>query len=499
MNYNVIYINYKGKKGKEMYENNEYSFPDFEDTKIESLLKNGNSNKFINSLDDSKINLSKTMVIQKILPVMLTRGLTSIDQSENFFIFSEYKFTPFSFFYNQNKIGFAKGKELKLNFPSPSYIDHCEMNLTANLTKANVFNGLKIEEKLGLVLIDVQISKRFKGLMAKMMKSAVSNFFSRKPVSLPVSIFEPKSMLQRITDYFSFAPEFLLKSSKEDNCLERLKLIITYSISGLYTASKQLKPFNPLLGETFEGVFADNSRVYCEQISHYPTVARFYLKDVDNNYTFHGFYDIATVNKHLGKKITVIQGGPNIVEIKKYNSKIVYNLPKINMLNCDSEVNRSTYWKSVMVFVDTQNGLKAVLKFGKNHSNVNTFEGYIVSFSFPKNYVFNIKEEVVKAKKFFKEKNQVFLSRINGNWLDHIKFDEKVYWNIDDYSPITIKPVEDVIPSDSRFREDLIWLFRCFSAKNEEDKKRFEDFSQNWKYLLEAIQRSDRELRKSKK
>lgn len=317
-------------------------------------------------------------------------------------------------------------------------------------------------------------------------------------MSLPVSIFEPKSTLQRITDYFSFAPEFLGKASIEDNFLERLKLTITYSISGLYTASKQLKPFNPLLGETFEGVFPDDSSVYCEQISHYPTVARFYLKDAKSNYDFHGFYEFGTANKSFGKKLTVTQNGPNTVNFSKYGSKIMYNLPKINMMNCDSDVNRSSYWKSVMVFVDVENGLKAFIKFGKA-PNVNNFEGYIIKFDYPKNYKFNIKDEVTAAKKFLKTKNPQCISKIEGNWLEYINFDDKTYWNIDSHTPSFIKSVEDPIPSDCRFREDLIWLFRCFSTQNGMEKKKYEDFAQNWKCLLENIQRNDRELRKKYK
>lgn len=366
------------------------------------------------------------------------------------------------------------------------------------MSKEAIFMGLRIDEKIGLVLIDEKISQKFKGIMSKMLKTAMSNFFTKKPISLPITIFEPKSTLQRITDYFSFAPQFLTRASKEIDPIERLKLTITFSIAGLYTASKQLKPFNPLLGETFQGVYDDESTIYCEQISHYPTVARFYLKDNNNLYSFHGYYDFISVNKNFGKKLTVAQTGPNIVDYLTHKSSIIYNLPKINMMNCDSDIDRSSYWKSVMVFVDIKNNLKAIIKFGKA-PNVNNFEGYITKFTYPKNYKFNIKEEITNAKKVLKEKNPQFISRIKGNWLLNILFDEKSYWNIDKDKPCTIRPADEVIPSDSRFREDLVWLFRSFNTTNENDKQKYLDLAQNWKYLLENTQRSDRELRKKHK
>lgn len=47
---------------------------------------------------------------------------------------------------------------------------------------------------------------------------------------------------------------------------------------------------------------------------------------------------------------------------------------------------------------------------------------------------------------------------------------------------------QDPLPSDCRFREDLIWLY-----------KKNEDHSQTWKVKLEEQQRHDRALRKKVK
>ena len=67
---------------------------------------------------------------------------------------------------------------------------------------------------------------------------------------MPIKIFEPKSSIQRITDMWASAPNYLKKASQIDDHLERFKLVIGCSISSLYLCTSQYKPFNPILGET---------------------------------------------------------------------------------------------------------------------------------------------------------------------------------------------------------------------------------------------------------
>ena len=50
----------------------------------------------------------------------------------------------------------------------------------------------------------------------------------------------------------------------------------------------QLKPFNPILGETLQSTMPDGSKVYCEHISHHPPITAYTLEDVDGDYVFWG-------------------------------------------------------------------------------------------------------------------------------------------------------------------------------------------------------------------
>jgi hypothetical protein len=58
--------------------------------------------------------------------------------------------------------------------------------------------------------------------------------------------------------------------------------------------------------------------------------------------------------------------------------------------------------------------------------------------------------------------------------LENLIIDNKEYWNIDQFEPMKAFPVPNSLPSDPRYREDLIWL-----------KKENENFSQVWKTRLE--------------
>jgi hypothetical protein len=75
-------------------------------------------------------------------------------------------------------------------------------------------------------------------------------------ISLPIKIFEPRSSIQRICDLWS-AHSYLSAASKCTDPVERMKNVITFSMSSIYLCTSQSKPFNPLLGETHQGTFDD--------------------------------------------------------------------------------------------------------------------------------------------------------------------------------------------------------------------------------------------------
>jgi hypothetical protein len=54
---------------------------------------------------------------------------------------------------------------------------------------------------------------------------------------------------------------------------------VAFVIGGLRRQTSTLKPFNPILGETYEGVYESGVLVYAEQISHHPPISSWQVMD----------------------------------------------------------------------------------------------------------------------------------------------------------------------------------------------------------------------------
>lgn len=70
--------------------------------------------------------------------------------------------------------------------------------------------------------------------------------------------------------------DFLLAAGAAPTKLDRLQLVLAWTIAGLRHTHTWQKPFNPVLGETWRGE-ASGGRVcaHIEQVSHHPPIARY--------------------------------------------------------------------------------------------------------------------------------------------------------------------------------------------------------------------------------
>lgn len=98
--------------------------------------------------------------------------------------------------------------------------------------------------------------------------------------AVPVYVCEPLSMLQRVLEAWNFR-NLVLKASEEPDQYKRLANIAIFMVIQ-YTATlgRNKKPFNPLLGETFEYEI-DGIRMLVEQVSHHPPISAFHVESED--------------------------------------------------------------------------------------------------------------------------------------------------------------------------------------------------------------------------
>jgi hypothetical protein len=107
-------------------------------------------------------------------------------------------------------------------------------------------------------------------------------------ISLPVNIFDKRTLLQVTAYEFSFAPIFISRAYYSTNRIEKLKWVTIFLISQLHISPIQTKPFNPIIGETFQCRIADLN-YYAELTYHKIPTWNFYIIDDDKKFKIYGY------------------------------------------------------------------------------------------------------------------------------------------------------------------------------------------------------------------
>ncbi|KAE8656806.1 Oxysterol-binding protein-related protein 3C [Hibiscus syriacus] len=145
-------------------------------------------------------------------------------------------------------------------------------------------------------------------------------------VTLPVLLFEPMTMLQKMAELMEYS--YLLdQADKCDNPYLRLVYASSWAISVYYAYQRTWKPFNPIIGETYEMVNHGGITFISEQVSHHPPMSAGHAENE------HFTYDVTSKlkTKFLGNSLDVYPvGRAGRYEVDGY----VYNAseePKILM------------------------------------------------------------------------------------------------------------------------------------------------------------------------
>ncbi|CAG5123391.1 unnamed protein product, partial [Candidula unifasciata] len=122
-------------------------------------------------------------------------------------------------------------------------------------------------------------------------------------ISMPVTLNEPLSMLQRLCEELEYS-ELLDKAAEYDDPYERMMYVAAFAVSS-YASSyyrEGHKPFNPLLGETYECIREDKGwRFIAEQVSHHPPVSACHCESKN----FKLWQDVRIKTKFWGKSMEI--------------------------------------------------------------------------------------------------------------------------------------------------------------------------------------------------
>ncbi|KAI4602215.1 hypothetical protein KJ359_009453 [Pestalotiopsis sp. 9143b] len=152
-------------------------------------------------------------------------------------------------------------------------------------------------------------------------------------MTLPVSFNEPTSMLFRAGEDMEYA-DLLDHAAERSDSIERMLYVAAFTASEFAsTIGRVAKPFNPMLGETFEYVRPDKGyRFFTEQVSHHPPIGAVHAESA--SWAYYGesnvrskFYGKSFDIAHLGTWCVEIRpksgGKPDFYSWKKPNSQVV--------------------------------------------------------------------------------------------------------------------------------------------------------------------------------
>ncbi len=151
-------------------------------------------------------------------------------------------------------------------------------------------------------------------------------------MTLPVSFNEPTSLLQRVTEDMEYT-DLLDTAADRADSTERLVYVAAFAASEYAsTIGRVAKPFNPLLGETYEYVRPDKGyRFFIEQVSHHPPIGAAWAEAPKWDY----YGESAVRSKFYGKsfdinplgtwflKLRPTTGGEELYTWKKVTSSVI--------------------------------------------------------------------------------------------------------------------------------------------------------------------------------
>jgi hypothetical protein len=197
-----------------------------------------------------------------------------------------------------------------------------------------------------------------------------------KKQSSPVYFNEPLSMCQKQCEKF-FYLDLLTKASKEDNNKPlQMCYISAFIIGEIFTnLGRFLKPFSPILGETFE--YYENNhkfRYYAENVKHNPQITAFIGETPD--FSYYGDTSNSTSFKFLkGSLDLTFKNKINII-FKNSKNHYVYNRPIVSVKGVLKPPMYNDYSGTTIIQDVNDSNIKLELNFAEQTWSQTTLGGF---------------------------------------------------------------------------------------------------------------------------
>ncbi|KAG5672036.1 hypothetical protein PVAND_002198 [Polypedilum vanderplanki] len=308
-------------------------------------------------------------------------------------------------------------------------------------------------------------------------------------IPLPVHFNEPISMLQRGAEDFEYS-ELLDKAAQCKDIGDQLSFIAAFSLATYSTCSERVaKPFNPLLGETYEFDRTDDMgwKLISEQVSHHPPILAQYTESK------HGWrisQQLQMDSKFRGKHISAIPTAFSRIDFDTNGASYVFNRPNFAVYNI-------IFGK---MYVDIVGDVKII-----GHKKA---EGWQATLTYiPQTFFSKQPQRIIKGQVIDPSNNVKLV--LNGRWNEFMEMARVIsFYDNDKYE--TNEPIEiwkkRLPPSDSHKYYNFT-IFACqlneiennvapSDSRNRPDQRLMEDGlweeSNKEKFRLEEIQRERR-------
>ena len=347
-------------------------------------------------------------------------------------------------------------------------------------------NYANIPEKSGLLYINEEGKnigyRAVKYLIAKFTRNILESK-SILNISLPVFMFDKRTLQMGWAHEQKLAPILLTKAAFSNDKIERLKWVTVYLMSFLHFSVIQIKPFNPIIGETFQCRIGTVD-YYIEQTVNHPITLNIYGKEINGEFIIYGHL-ITDASVYLNSLYTSRLGKCYI----KFKDGTLFRviMPPITLKGLSLGDRLFNFIDKGLV-LDLTNNLCSYITM--NPEELGFFESFFKSKkSFPDYFrgnIVEIKDVTIDETggNHILNKNAKTYGNIEGGWTSFISFDGVEYWNNNNMKTLKLFSHEFTLPSDGRFRPDLINLI-----EGNEDQSQIE------KEKLEVRQRQDRKLR----
>jgi len=215
-----------------------------------------------------------------------------------------------------------------------------------------------VPNETGFYMDEVDDDNGAKGESVEEHKSVIMHLLSQvklgmdlTKVVLPTFILERRSLLEMYADFFSH-PDLFVDIARKPSPKERMVACMKfymYTFSAGRNSSIAKKPYNPILGETFQCLYdvplvntatssdrtdadgpvpwakTDQLAFIAEQVSHHPPISAFYALHRDANIQFNGH--IWTKSKFLGLSIGVHNIGQGCIRLLDLDEEYVVTFP----------------------------------------------------------------------------------------------------------------------------------------------------------------------------